>query len=100
MNRREFGRNAMGAALGASLFDEKLAGTMARSGAGSGVEEIPFKISVMLWTVFERLPFEQRLEKVAEAGYHAVQLVGEFEKWSDTDYRKMSNKKRALGITF
>ena len=40
--------------------------------------EVPFKISVMLWTVLTELPFEERLEKVAEAGYHAVELVGEY----------------------
>jgi len=40
------------------------------------VSAAPFKLSVMLWTVFTNLPFDQRLEKVAEAGYHNVELVG------------------------
>lgn len=48
----------------------------------------------------KQLPFEQRLEKVAEAGYGAVELVNEFLKWSDEDFRRMNNKKRSLGITF
>jgi hydroxypyruvate isomerase len=54
----------------------------------------------MLWTVFRDLPFEQRLEKVAEAGYRAVELVGEFKKWSDTDFRNANRKKRELGMVF
>jgi len=33
----------------------------------------------MLWTVYRDLPFEQRLEKVAEAGYQAVELVDELQ---------------------
>jgi hydroxypyruvate isomerase len=54
----------------------------------------------MLWTVFQNLPFEERLEKVAEAGYRNVELVGEFEKWSETDWRNALRKQRELGITF
>jgi hydroxypyruvate isomerase len=54
----------------------------------------------MLWTIYRDLPFEQRLEKVAEAGYHAVELVGEFKKWSDEDFRRANAKKQSLGITF
>jgi len=66
-------------------------------GEGPGV---PFKISVMLWTVFEKLPFEQRLEKVREAGYHAVELVGEYKDWSEEEFRRANRKRRELGITF
>jgi hydroxypyruvate isomerase len=54
----------------------------------------------MLWTVFQELPFEQRLEKVAEAGYRYVQLVGEYAKWSENDFRNVNRKKRELGINF
>jgi len=54
----------------------------------------------MLWTVFEKLPFEERLEKVAAAGYHAVELVGEYNRWSEEDFRRINGKKRSLGITF
>src|SRR2546430_4091331 len=39
-------------------------------------------------------------KKKAEAGYGAVELVDEFLKWSDEDFRRMNNKKRSLGITF
>jgi hydroxypyruvate isomerase len=65
------------------------------------VSGVAFKISVMLWTVFQKLPFEERLEKVAEAGYHAVELVGsEYQNWSDEDFRRANRKRRELGITF
>ena len=60
----------------------------------------PFRMSVMLWTVFQNLPFEQRLEKVAEAGYTGTELVFEFEKWSDADFRHVNAKKRSLKLTF
>jgi hydroxypyruvate isomerase len=59
----------------------------------------PFSLSVMLWTVYKDLPFEQRLEKVAEAGYTSVELVDEYEHWSKEDFARMRAKMRQLGIT-
>jgi len=53
-----------------------------------------------LWTVFNDLPFEQRLEKVAEAGYSNVELVGEYNKWSDADFVKADTARKRLGIRF
>ena len=63
-------------------------------------QDAPFKLSVMLWTVFIDLSFEQRLEKVAEAGYRYVQLVGEYEKWSEDDFNRANAKRKQLGISF
>jgi hydroxypyruvate isomerase len=54
----------------------------------------------MLWTVFRDLPFEQRLEKVAAAGYTNVELVGEYEKWSEQDFDRANSKRKQLGMTF
>jgi hydroxypyruvate isomerase len=62
--------------------------------------DVPYKLSVMLWTVFTDLPFEQRIEKVAEAGYMYVELVGEYENWSDDDFARANAKRKQLGITF
>jgi hydroxypyruvate isomerase len=62
--------------------------------------DVPIKLSVMLWTVFNDLPFEQRLEKIAEAGYRNVELVGEYEKWNDADFERVNAKRKELGITF
>jgi hydroxypyruvate isomerase len=59
----------------------------------------PFKLSVMLWTVYEKLPFDQRIEKVAEAGYHAVELVNEYKNFTKEDYARFRAKKRDLHLT-
>ena len=99
MNRRAFARNLAGVALGA-------AGLKTAAFGNSAVEApvppgVPFKLSVMLWTVFQKLPFEQRLEKVSEAGYKYVELVGaEYREWSENDFRRANAKRRELGITF
>jgi len=54
----------------------------------------------MLWTVYRDLPFEQRLEKAAEAGYQAVELVDEYKNWSAEDFRRAGLKIRSLNIVF
>jgi len=100
MDRRNFSKALAKTALGtAALAFESRALASARA-AGSGPAESPFKISVMLWTILTDRPFEERLEKVAEAGYHAVELVGEYEKWSKADFRRYNRKRAELGITF
>ncbi len=97
MHRRDFARTLAGTALGAAVLPSAEAFSNNESPTKG---EIPFKLSVMLWTVYRDLPFEQRLEKVAEAGYHAVELVGEFDDWSQADFKKYNARKRSLGITF
>jgi len=101
MNRRTFNKIVTGAGLGAGLAASPFF-SVAASAQTARAESpaVPYKISIMLWTVFHHLPFEERLEKVAEAGYHAVELVGEYKDWSEQDYRRFNRKKRALGITF
>ncbi len=94
MDRRRFAKTAV-AALGAAAIPSALF-----SAQPTDSNSVPFNISVMLWTVYKDLPFEQRLEKVAEAGYQAVELVKEFENWTDADFRRADSKKRSLGITF
>jgi len=93
MDRRSFARSIASAALGAAALPSIPALAAADT-------DMPFKLSVMLWTVFKTLPFEQRLEKIAESGYHSVELVDEFKQWSDDDFRRANAKKRSLGITF
>jgi hydroxypyruvate isomerase len=102
MNRRAFTQNFASAVLGAAALKPK-----SRLPLGGGklsretiAQDTPFKLSVMLWTVFKDLPFEQRLEKVAEAGYNYVELVGEYEKWSDDDFNRANAKRKELGISF
>src|SRR5437879_13779135 len=100
MNRRDFARTLFGTALGAATLQQgafRTARTKSQEGQESAVS---FKLSVMLWTVLRNQPFEERLEKVVEAGYQGVDLVGEFKKWSEEDFRKANHKQGALGLTF
>jgi len=112
MNRRNFTKTLAGAALSTAALalepsvgaEPKFSATTTAGAAGaapgSGTAETPFKTSVMLWTVMHELPFEERLEKVAEAGYHAVELVGEYSKWTEEDFRRCNKKRAELGIIF
>src|SRR5262249_33936492 len=94
MNRREFGRTVAGTLVVAGA-------TLARpQNVSDQAATAPLDVSVMLWTVFRDLPFEARLEKVAAAGYRNVELVGEYEKWSDADFERANAKRKQLGITF
>jgi len=102
MNRRTFTWSFAAASLSAAALRYKFplnlaGGEMAGEAA---MQDAPFKLSVMLWTVFTDLPFEQRLEKVAEAGYKYVELVGEYEKWSSEDFDRANAKRKQLGIGF
>ncbi len=54
----------------------------------------------MLWTVFTKMPFEQRLERIVEAGYSNVELIGEYKKWSEQEWKQAIQKSKQLDITF
>ena len=96
MNRREFNQALAGTVIGAGMLSQTSKAEAKSDQAGHA----HFDISIMLWTVFEHLPFEQRLEKVAEAGYRNVELVGEYAKWSDADFERANAKRKELGIKF
>jgi len=99
MNRRAFAKSIIqstASAIAASGFPSAALSAPQSTAAAT----IPFRFSVMLWTVFRDLPFDQRLEKVAEAGIKNVELTGEFSKWSDDDFVKFNAKRRSLGMTF
>jgi hydroxypyruvate isomerase len=100
MNRRNFSKTLAGATLSTAALALDPLAAHARAAADPNPAEAPFKISVMLWTVLTKLPFEERLEKVAEAGYLNVELVGEYAKWSEDDFRRYNKKRTELGITF
>jgi hydroxypyruvate isomerase len=93
INRRAFAQSLAAAAVG-------VATPASLTAQSTAAPDLPFSLSVMLWTVYRDLPFDRRLEKVAEAGYHAVELVDEFDKWTDADFQRFNAKKRSLGITF
>ncbi len=98
MNRRHFARNITGAALSSVVLGTPFSATADLAPPAQPTP--PFPLSVMLWTVSPKLPFEQRLEKVAEAGYHAVELVSEYKDWSSDDFKRGKSKRDSLGLTF
>jgi hydroxypyruvate isomerase len=97
MNRRSFAKTISAGLISAPAIPRALT---ADDQKRSQTAQAPYKLSVMLWTVFRDLAFEQRLEKVASAGYRNVELVGEYEKWTDADFERASVKRKQLGITF
>jgi hydroxypyruvate isomerase len=93
LSRRSFGR-LMGAALAArAIVPTELTGQM------SGVAEAGPQFSVMMWALNKRGSFEENLERVAQAGYRHVELVGEFARWSEADWTRILARMRALKIT-
>jgi len=97
VNRRKFAQSIAGVAMG-------VAAVPSMRGAGAidvaSAETAPFPLSVMLWTVWRDLPFDQRLAKVAEAGYHNVELVGEYRSWSDAEFERANDARKRLRIAF
>jgi hydroxypyruvate isomerase len=81
---------------GHALAPRKLA---AQAVADSGQANTNTQFSVMMWTLNKFGTFENNLERVAQAGYHHVELVGEFKKWSEDDYRRILARMEALKIS-
>jgi hydroxypyruvate isomerase len=56
--------------------------------------------SVMLWTLDNKLSFEQKLEMVAAAGYSSVEVGNEYEKWTPEEWKTnlAALKKYKLGV--
>jgi hydroxypyruvate isomerase len=112
MNRRTFAQTlaetvvaVSGLSHASNLFGEDPAVVanklVANKGeASSAPFPVPFSLSVMLWTVFTDLPFEQRLEKIAEAGFRNIELVGEYDKWTEAEFRRANAKRKELAISF
>jgi len=109
VQRRQFFGACAGAALGVPdlLHPAGSAGSISRlassslsfPASNSASAGPPFHLSVMLWTVYPTLPFAERLEKVAEAGYHSVELVGEFKAWGKPEFAAARQKMRELNLT-
>ena len=91
MNRREFSQLIAGTVVGQALL---------RGNAQTVKPAVESRFSVMLWTLEKQAPFERCIEIVAAAGYQGVELVGEFQKWSAVDTRRMMRKMRSLGLVF
>src|SRR5215467_11875784 len=100
MNRRTFARNMAGTVAAAYNLANQPLLMGAESPMKSTPKDVSFDLSIMLWTVYRDLPFEQRLEKMAQAGFKNVELVGEYSDWSEDDFRRINAKRKQLGITF
>lgn len=95
--RRQFVGTCAAAALAvAAAYPWKgaFAGALpARSTKGTDVS-----FSVMLWTVDPKIPFERRVVMVAEAGYHGVELVNEYERWDASEFARARQQLRQLKL--
>jgi hydroxypyruvate isomerase len=93
LSRRDFGQ-LMGAALAVrAIVPGRLMGQV------SEVVDAGPQFSVMMWALNKRGSFEENLERVAQAGYRHVELVGEFARWSAEDWRRILGRMKALKIT-
>ena len=100
MDRRTFAKVVAGAAVGAASAQVSGPAAMAEGGLPAPAPALPFPLSVMLWTVFTGMPFEDRLAKIAEAGYSNVELVGEYAKWDDAEFARANAARQRYGIRF
>src|SRR5215467_15432779 len=100
MRRREFMGVCAGATVTAAAGPAPATARTLLPDSVTDADGAPFTLTVMLWTVFRDLPFPQRLEKVAEAGYHAVELVDEFKNWKKQDFADARRKMRELHLEF
>jgi hydroxypyruvate isomerase len=98
MDRRYFTQALATAAFAAATSPSLPA--LARDKSSADDSSSPFALSVMLWTVFNDLPFEERLAKVVEAGYTNIELVGEYGKWAPADFDRANVARKRLGIHF
>jgi hydroxypyruvate isomerase len=97
MDRRQFTQALAASALAVAAPAVPTGARAQSSSPGAGG---PFPLSVMLWTVFNDLPFEERLAKVVEAGYTNIELVGEYGKWAPPDFDKADAARKKLGVKF
>ena len=98
MNRRTFAQSIATAAL--TTLAPKLSAESTSSDGRAESQASAFGLSVMLWTVFKDLPFEERLAKVVEAGYTQIELVGEYRNWKAEEFDRANTARKRLGVRF
>ncbi|MGB6191999.1 MAG: TIM barrel protein [Terracidiphilus sp.] len=99
MDRRTFAQALAATAMGAAAAP-RLATASESAAQTETAAATPFPLSIMLWTVYRNLPFEERLAKVKEAGYSNVELVGEYHGWGEAEFAKANAARKKLGIHF
>ena len=79
---------------GRALLPQGLAAQAAADGIAASTQ-----FSIMMWTLKKLGTFEENLDRVALAGYHHVELTGEYKQWSDADYTRILGRMETLKIT-
>lgn len=92
LTRRMFGKVMAGAMV-------LPAGIVEGQDAPRGTGLVASQFSVMMWTLKSHGTFEENLQQVAAAGYSHVELTGEFNKWSEDDWRRISRRMQALRLS-
>ena len=100
MNRRSFAQALAAGALSAAVPPIRAAAVQPQSPTPAAIPAPQYGLSVMLWTVFKGLPFEERIAKVAEAGYTRIQFVGEYHNWSPAEFDSAIAARNRLGLEF
>jgi hydroxypyruvate isomerase len=99
LSRRGFGQLMTAVLAGRAIVPGRLMGQVQSVADGPGARESGPQFSVMMWALNKRGSFEENLERVAQAGYGHVELVGEFARWSEEDWRRILARMQALKIT-
>ena len=87
MNRRNFARLMAGTATASCLrptFAQRFS--------------VEPHFSCMLWTLEKQAPLDRCLEIVAAAGYTGVELVGEFQRWTAGEQKRVLDKMLSLHL--
>jgi hydroxypyruvate isomerase len=99
MRRREFLGACAGAAVAGSAVAPPAVATKSGNDPAQSPQGPPFSLSVMLWTVYPKAPFEQRIDKVVEAGFNSLEMVEEYKNWTKDDYARFRAKRHELKLT-
>jgi len=95
MNRREFHKLSMAASLTPFLPGGN---AIASPLPATPPDNDGHKFSIMLWTLTIHWSFEQQLDLAAAAGYNAVEVGNEYEKWTPEQWKRNLAKKQSLGL--
>jgi hydroxypyruvate isomerase len=99
LSRRGFARLMTAALAARVIVPGRLMGQAQPGVDDLGADEPGRQFSVMMWALNKRGSFEENLERVAQAGYGHVELVGEFARWSEADWTRILARMQALKIT-
>ncbi len=90
MNRRSFTQLLAASAAG-SFAAPVLTAPVLAAHSRPAQSALPYSLSVMLWTVFRKLPpvppiLSSAWRKWPKPAYRNVELVGEYDHWQPTDF--------------